>query len=379
MKLNIGAIGKNFNIDGNFLAAHPWGSGHINDTYLASYQQGNITVRYIHQRINHRVFKKPVELMHNVSTVINHQKKKLSLVEKSDISSNCLNLIHAQDGKPYYHDVEGNYWRTYYFIENTCSFDIIQSPQQAYEMAKTFGQFQKMLEDLPDHQLKETIPDFHNTPKRFDDFTRVLSRDRHNRAHDCQNEIEFVLKHQNITHTLLKLHKQERIPQRIIHNDTKLNNILFDQNTQKGRCVIDLDTVMPGLTLYDFGDMIRTSTNPMAEDEQDLSKVHAQMDIFEALTRGYLEATDGLLTPIEKSYLVFSGKLLTLELGIRFLTDHLDGDLYFPVSRKAHNLDRCRAQFKLMESIESQEETMNFIVERICQNEQTMIKGSFLQ
>ncbi|MBF0286488.1 MAG: aminoglycoside phosphotransferase family protein [SAR324 cluster bacterium] len=359
-------IGKNFRIDGEFLTSEPWGSGHINNTYRVIYQQSKVPVKYILQRINHHVFNNPVGLMQNINRVIDHQKKKLLLEKDSDISRNCLTLIHAQDGKPYYQDQEGCYWRTYCFIENTCSYDIIQSPQQAYETAKAFGRFQKRLTDLPSNELVETIPDFHNTPKRFNDFVQAVNLDAHNRAIDCQKEIKFAEKRQSITHRLLDLHKRGDIPQRITHNDTKLNNVLFDKNTQKGVCVIDLDTIMPGLTLYDFGDLVRTSTNPVAEDEQDLSKVNAQMDIFEALTKGYLEAVGRFLNPAEKSCMVFSGKLITLELGLRFLTDHLNGDLYFPVMRKGHNLDRCKTQFRLMASLESQENAMNRIVESLC-------------
>ena len=254
------------------------------------------------------------------------------------------------------------YWRVYIFIEAarglTMRWKIRRRRLQA---AKAFGQFQKLLADLPAPRLHDTIPDFHHTPKRFAALEQAIAADAANRAKLAQPEIEFALRHKAICSVLL----DAKLPERVTHNDTKFNNVLLDDATGEGICVIDLDTVMPGLALYDFGDMVRTTTSPAKEDERDLSKVTMQFPMFEALARGYLSSAAEFLTPAEKKFLPFSGKLITFEIGIRFLTDFLAGDVYFKVHREGHNLDRCRTQFKLVESIEQQEETMNQLVETI--------------
>jgi hypothetical protein len=234
----------------------------------------------------------------------------------------------------------------------------VQSPVQALAAAKTFGRFQKLLADLPAPRLNDTIPDFHHTPKRFAMLEKAVAADPVNRAISAKPEIEFALHRQGICRVLL----DAKLPERVTHNDTKFNNVLLDDATGEGICVIDLDTVMPGLALYDFGDMVRTATSPAREDERDLSKVTMRFPMFEALMRGYLSTASEFLTPMEKQFLPFSGKLITFEIGIRFLTDFLAGDTYFKVHRDGHNLDRCRTQFKLVESIEQQETTMNKLV-----------------
>ncbi len=363
-KHDIHTIGKNFRINGDFISAEMYGAGHINDTYAATYDQSGTHIRYIHQRINHDVFKKPIQLMDNVNRVTEHQKYKLKQDGVEDTSRRCLTLVNSLEGRAYYQDLEGNIWRTYLFIENAQTYNIISSPKQAYQAAKSFGSFQKMLVDLPGERLYETIPGFHDTPQRFEHLEQALARDKHNRAKDCQKQIEFAFRREELTHVLLNLHARGEIPERTTHNDTKLNNVMIDDTTGEGVCVIDLDTVMPGLALYDFGDLVRASTSPVAEDEKDLSKVILQIEIFQALVQGYLETAGGFLTATEKDYLAFSGKLITFENGLRFLTDHLNGDTYFKTHRIGHNLDRCATQFKLVESIEQQEETMNRLVEK---------------
>jgi len=237
----------------------------------------------------------------------------------------------------------------------------VQSTAQAFEAAQAFGRFQGLLADLPAPRLHDTIPDFHHTPKRFAALLDAISVDTANRAARAMPEIEFALRLEPITPVLL----DANLPERVTHNDCKLNNVLLDDTTGAAVCVIDLDTVMPGLALYDFGDMVRTTTSPAMEDERDLSKVTMQFPMFEALARGYLASAGGFLTAAETDLLAFSGKLITFEIGLRFLTDYLRGDTYYKVHREAHNLDRCRAQFQLVRSIGQQEEPMQRLVDSI--------------
>jgi hypothetical protein len=363
LKHDIRAVASHFQIPGEFLEAAPYGSGHINDTYCVVFNQGGTRIRYIFQRINHLVFKNPVALMENIQRVTAHLAKKS--IGDTDRARRGLTLIPTRDGRPYCYDEQGNYWRVYVFIENARTFDAVESPSQAFQAAKAFGQFQKRLADLPAPQLYDTIPDFHHTPKRFAALERAILTDKANRAMSAQAEIQFALQHKEICSTLL----DAKLPERVTHNDTKFNNVMLDDATGDGICVIDLDTVMPGLALYDFGDMVRTTTSPTKEDEIDLLKVNMQFSMFEALTRGYLSAAAEFLTPAEKRLLPFSGKLITFEIGVRFLTDFLSGDTYFKVHHERHNLDRCRTQFKLVESIERQEDKMNQLVESIEQSE----------
>lgn len=355
-KHDIRKISGNFQMTGDFISAEPYGSGHINDTYAAKYCQGGIPVKYIFQRINHNVFKNPPALMDNIMRVTDHLRSKLA--SSACPSRQALRLIRSLDEKPYYLDSDGNYWRVYIFIEDASSYDVIKTPEQAFQAAKSFGEFQKNLVDLPGGRLHETILDFHNTPKRYEALEKAIEKDAVNRAASAKKEIEFTLARKNIAGKLIELNKAGKIPERITHNDTKLNNVMIDDKTGEGVCVIDLDTVMPGLVHYDFGDMVRTSTSPALEDEKDLSKVKMQPHMFEALLKGYISTAADFLTPTEKEYLPFSGKLITLEIGVRFLTDYLSGDVYFKIHRDGHNLDRCRTQFKLVESIEEQEESI---------------------
>lgn len=354
---DVRSVAREFQIGGEFVQAAPYGSGHINDTYCVIYNQAGTRPRYILQRINHKVFQNPSAVMANVQRVTFHLAGKLA--GEPDFSRRALSLIPARDGRPFVLDAHGNYWRTYLFIEKAQCYDTVQSTQQAFEAAKAFGRFQKLLADLPAPRLRDTIPDFHHTPKRFAALESATQEDIVNRAHAAKAEIEFALKHKAMTSVLL----DANLPERVTHNDTKLNNVMLDETTGEGICVIDLDTVMPGFALYDFGDMVRATTSPAKEDERDLSKVNMQFPMFEALARGYLESASSFLTNAEKSLLAFSGKLITFEIGIRFLRDYLVGDSYFKVHREGHNLDRCRAQFKLVESIAHQEDKMATLIE----------------
>lgn len=358
-KHDVRAVAGQFQLPGEFIMAEAYGSGHINDTYCAVFDLAGTRVRYILQRINHNIFKNPIALMENVHRVTSHLGEKLA--GEPDFLRRALTLLPSREGKPWVIDAEGNCWRTYHFIERARTFDAVESTHQAFEAARAFGQFQKLLADLPAPRLHDTIPDFHHTPRRFAAFEKVLAADSANRAALAGPEIEFVLKHKDITSVLI----DAQLPERVTHNDTKLNNVMLDDATGQGICVIDLDTVMPGLALYDFGDMVRTTTSPAKEDERDLSAVKMQFPMFEALVCGYLAAAGDFLTPAEKKFLPFSGKLITFEIGVRFLTDFLAGDVYFKVHRENHNLDRCRTQFKLVESISRQEEQMIRLVENI--------------
>jgi hypothetical protein len=359
LKHDVGAVARQFQIYGAFLGAEPYGSGHINDTYRLSFDQGGTRVSYILQRINHNVFKTPVALMENVQRVTAHLGKRCA--GQSDQSRRVLTLIPTHDGAAYYRDAEGNHWRTYVFVGQSRTFDAVESPAQAFQAAKAFGQFQKLLADLPAPRLHDTVPDFHHTPRRFAALETAIQADSANRAKLARLEIEFAMRHKEMCGVLL----DAKLPERVTHNDAKLNNVMLDDATGEGICVIDLDTVMPGLALYDFGDMVRTTTSPAKEDELDLSKVKMQFPMFEALARGYLNSASEFLTPAEKKFLPFAGRLITFEIGIRFLADYLAGDVYFKVHREGHNLDRCRTQFKLMESIEQQEAAMNKLVEAV--------------
>jgi hypothetical protein len=359
LKHDVRSVTGQFQMAGEFLSAVSHGSGHINDTYCVVFDQAGTRTRYILQRINHNIFKRPGLLMENIQRVTAHLAVKAA--GQPDVSRRVLTLIPTREGVSYHHDEEGNYWRAYLFIEKARSFDAVENPRQAFEAAKAYGQFQKLLADLPAPRLHDTIPDFHHTPKRFTALINAIESDEFNRAAEAKKEIDFVLKHAAITDALIAAD----LPERVTHNDTKFNNVMLDDETGEGICVVDLDTLMPGLALYDFGDMVRTTTSSTREDERDLARVQMQFPMFEALARGYLAAARGFLTPAEKKLLALSGKLITFEIGMRFLTDFLGGDTYFKVHRNGHNLDRCRTQFKLVESIEQQEEQMNALVESI--------------
>lgn len=358
---DIGSIARQFQVDGEFLGAYPHGSGHINDSYCVTFRHGVTPVRYLLQRINHSIFKSPAALMENIERVTSHLARKLSA--ETDAHRMTLALNPARGGMAWYVDAEGNYWRMYRFIEGARTYDAVESTEQAFQAAKAFGRFQRLLIDLPPPRLHDTIEDFHNTPRRFTALEQAIASDVAHRSVAAGPEIEFAVERGSIASVL----QNANLPERIAHNDTKLNNVMFDDITGEGICVIDLDTVMPGLALHDFGDMVRTATSPAKEDEQDLSRVTMQFSMFEALLRGYLASAGDFLTAAEKQHLVFSTKLLAFEQGIRFLTDYLQGDTYYKVNRSEHNLHRCRTQFQLLRSIEQQEEKMHRLMESLGQ------------
>jgi aminoglycoside phosphotransferase (APT) family kinase protein len=364
MEHDLKHIAENFNLTGELIRYESFGSGHINDTYCLTCEKDNRQTHYILQRINHEVFKNPPQMMENIRRVTKHIHRKLQ-EQQNILASRQLIVIETKDGAYFYRDDSGNYWRVYNRIENAITYDTMESPELAFEAARMFGRFAAMLTDLPGPPLHETIVDFHATSKRFKTFTEVLRQDPCNRAKDAGAEIDFVLENAGICDVLLNHVEKAEIPIRTTHNDTKINNVLLDEKTHKGVCVIDLDTVMPGLSLYDFGDMVRTATNPAEEDQRDLSKVTMRMPIFEMLLRGFAEETHTFLTPAEKKNMAFAGKLITFEQMIRFLADHLAGDVYYKIHREGHNLDRCRTQMKMVQSIIAQEEAMNALADTV--------------
>jgi len=351
-------ISSAFNIEGNFLSCRPYGSGHINDTFLIEFT--GLKKRFIFQRINRYVFKEPEKLMENISRVLEH----LAKFKESSDERSCLNLIHTKGNKNFYIDENGDYWRCYIFIEGAATYDKLEKPEQAYFAAKAFGKFQKQLSSLGGKRLHDTIPDFHNTPKRLSRFLEVLQKDSLNRAKFAKEEIDFILKRENLANFIEERRKTGEIPEIITHNDTKINNVMLDLKTGEGVCVIDLDTVMPGVALYDFGDMVRTSAASSMEDEKNLSSVKIRTDIFEELVKGYIEGRGGTLNELEMEMMPISGRVITFETGIRFLTDFLEGDIYFKIKRDNHNLDRAKVQFKLVQSLEEEEEKMNKILKK---------------
>jgi Ser/Thr protein kinase RdoA (MazF antagonist) len=358
-------ISRKFQIYGEILHAETLKIGHINETYTATYDQGGTRVRYIHQKINRNVFKNPVGVMKNVMRVTTHIRRKQETRNLRDATRRSLIVIPTRDGRSFYENGDREVWRTFVFIEGVETYEAVQSPQQAYQAGRAFGEFQQLLVDLPGERLIETIPDFHHTRKRFTVLQHAIEKDRYNRAKDARQEIDVALKHEPLVDVILQAMAKGRIPERITHNDTKFNNVMLDVLTGEAMCIVDLDTVMPGCALYDFGDMVRTTTSPTLEDEPDLSKVRMQLPMFKKLTEGYLSTAGQFLTKAEKAHIAFAGKLITFEIGIRFLTDYLSGDSYFRIHRPAHNLDRCRTQFKLVESIERQEEAMRKFVEKL--------------
>ena len=351
MSTDVIPVVREFAVSGNVTSALPYGTGHINDTYLVRCTGGS----YILQRINTNIFRQPELLMENFRRVTAHIAAKIEAEKRrgSTRRKETLHLVPARgDGAPFFRDAEGGFWRCYVFVDRAITYDIIETAAQAKMGAAAFGEFQNDLADLPG-RLNETIPDFHNTPKRLAALKQAMREDKTGRLKEVAREADFMLAHEEECSKLLKLHAEGVIVERVTHNDTKLNNVLIDENGGGGICVIDLDTTMPGLPHYDFGDMLRTGTSPAAEDERDLSKVGMRFEMFEALLRGYLSTAGKFLNQEEKELLPFSGILLTLETGIRFLTDYLEGDVYFKTHRPGHNLDRCRTQIKLVQSMES--------------------------
>lgn len=345
-----------FDIAEEMCVVGPYGSGHINDTFLVEGKKNCIL-----QRMNLNIFVKPEEVMANILGVTTFLKEKIKKANGDELRE-TLTVIFTKDGKPIYWDKQGDCWRMYYMIEDAISYDKVESEQDFYESAWAFGNFQQMLSDYPAATLYETIPQFHDTKERYHAFLQAVEADVCNRAKDVTAEITFFQDRKETACVLGDMLAQGKLPLRVTHNDTKLNNIMMDKKTRKGICVIDLDTVMPGLAVHDFGDAIRFGASTGDEDEKDLSKVSCNMKLFQLYTKGFLKGCGGSLTDTEIAMLPMGAKVMTYECGMRFLTDYLKGDTYFKIHREGHNLDRCRTQIKLVKDMEDKWEQMKEIV-----------------
>jgi hypothetical protein len=361
--MNTAEVISQFSFPGTLTECIVFGSGHINDTYRLTFETEDGTKHFILQRMNRKVFLKPVELMENIRGVTAWLRRKIEEAG-GDPERETLNVVETSDGQPYYVDSEGEYWRCYHFIEHASCYDQVKDDNDFYQSAVAFGHFQSLLSDYPAETLHETIPDFHNTVDRFAKFQAALAADACGRAKDVQEEICFVLERESLAHVLCDMQSSGELPLRVTHNDTKLNNIMIDDATGKGICVIDLDTVMPGLAVHDFGDSIRFGASTGAEDEQDLSKISCDLHLYEVYTKGFIEGCGGALTGREIDMLPMGAILMTFECGMRFLTDHLEGDHYFRIHRENHNLDRARTQFKLVKDMEEKLDAMKAITEK---------------
>ena len=337
------------------------GKGHINDTFcvVCKTPEGG-TARFILQRLSQAAFPHPEEVMENFVGITSYLRREI-LAEGGDPLRETLSLVKTGDGADFVTDADGRAWRLMPFIENA---DCYQSatPELFAASGRAFGRFQYMLRDYPARTLHETIPHFHDTESRFEQFLAALEADKMNRAEGVSPEIQFILRRKADCGVALRALREGKLPLRVTHNDTKLNNILIDRDTHEGICIIDLDTTMPGLAINDFGDSIRFGANHCMEDEQDLTKVNFDISLYEVFTRGFLEGARGSLTPAELEYLPWGARLMTLECGIRFLTDYLDGDHYFHVSHPRQNLDRARTQLKLVKDMEEQFDAMGAVV-----------------
>ena len=342
---------NNFQIEGQLLSVEPYGSGHINVTYLAVTDKK----RYILQKINNSLFTEVEKLMNNIYLVTEHLKKKSP-------NKVVLTLVKTNEDEPFL-VYDNKYWRVYDFIENSLCLQIPRDTNEFMQSAISFGDFTNMLSDFDATQLFEVLPNFHNTVNRYKNFEIALAKNTSGRAHLCEEEINFVLERKDLASKIVSLIESGKMPIKVTHNDTKLNNVLLNQDTLEGLAVIDLDTVMPGSICYDFGDSIRFGCNSSFEDEEDLSKVYFKVDMFEAYVKGYLSTMTNI-TKVEKDNLVLGAIMMTFECGMRFLTDYLDGDTYFRTTKEHHNLYRCRTQFKLVREMEENFELLQEIVNK---------------
>jgi len=350
---------ERYDLTGDVNYVMPFGNGHINKTYLVSTEMN----KYVLQQINTYVFKKPKQVMHNIE-VVTEQIRIASEAAGKDVMRSALKLVATKDGKSYI-KLKKDFWRLYIFIADAKSYELVEHAYQMYEVGKAVGIFQKQLHGFPVSKLFVTIPNFHNTPARYERFEESLKRDPKNRAFDAYNDVKFIKDRVEKMRIITDLLDNKIVPYRVTHNDTKLNNVMFDNVTDKAICMVDLDTVMPGSVLFDFGDAIRIGASTAEEDEQDLSKVDINLEYFREFTRGFLKHTNGILVQAELDNLVNSAFVICLELGMRFLTDYIDGDKYFGIKRINHNLDRARTQLKMAAEIEDKYDQMVQIVEDV--------------
>lgn len=354
-----------FEIPGRWIASRRWGSGWINDTLLAEFDDAGRRTCWIQQRINAAVFRNPAHVMENIARVTEHQRRALARRGQADPERRALRLVAAQGGGLAHVDADGAWWRTFHFIEGASTRDVVGTPAEAGTAAEAFARFLADLADLPAPRLHETIPHFHDARARLDQLRAAAASDAHGRLAGCTRELEVALAHEPLVTKLASLLASGALPERVSHNDTKINNVLLDDTSAEGVCVIDLDTVMPGSALYDFGDLARRAASPVAEDERDLAKVRVDAALFEALVAGWLRGAGDCLAEAERRELVFASQLMTLVIGMRFLADHLAGDVYFRIQRPGQNLDLARTQFALLAEFDRHEGPLREIVERL--------------
>lgn len=358
---------SNFRLFGDFIDSKPFGNGYINDTFLVTFNQSGTEVKYILRKINKYVFENPKIVVNNTVNVIAHISEKLKSAGVREISNHVMKLVESNDSNFYYIDENGDYWCVIFFISNAYTLEKVTTKEEAYESAKAFGQFQKHLIDVDVTEYKDSIPNFHNLSGRIADFDLALENNSAERVEQARKEIEVVNKYKYLSERINKMLANGELPIRITHNDTKINNVMLNKETHKGQCVIDLDTVMSGTVLYDFGDMVRTSTSPADEDEEDASKVTMRLEIFEGLVKGYLGELAKVLTEIEIKNLVYGAMVIVYEQLVRFLTDFISGDVYYATKYDTHNLVRTRTQIELLKSILKQSDEMEKVVHKYAE------------
>jgi hypothetical protein len=386
--ISVASVLAHFDLGGAVAEFEPVAQGHINRSWMVTLasaptpdasQRGTTARRYARtpvrqwagppaqfllQRITETVFPAPDKVMENVERVTRHLAAALAREGAGGPERRALRLVPTREGAPFHRDAAGGVWRVYPFIGSSVVREHVRTREEAREVGRAFGTFQRLLARYDGPRLHETIPHFHDTARRVEGLERAVADDRVGRAAGAKGEIEAALAHRDLTRVLPPLLASGAVPERIAHNDAKSSNVLLDDRTGEALCVVDLDTVMPGSALYDFGDMVRSATSPTAEDERDLERVGVQMPLFEGLAAGYLREAAPTLTPAERDLLVFAGQLITFEQAVRFLTDHLDGDRYYRTASEGHNLARCRTQLKLLDSLERRNDALHRIIER---------------
>ena len=361
----LGEVLSAFDFGEGRVNARPFGCGHINDTFLVlSEQEDAATKKFVLQRLNAEAFKDPDGLMRNVIGISEFLCAEIR-ANGGNSNREAMAFIRPRSGALYYKDSAGRAWRAYHFIDSVRCYQSADTPELFAASGRAFGRFQRMLKEYPAETLFETIPRFHDTEDRLAKLKAAIEADKMGRVAECEAEIAFALRREADCSVAMQAVREGRLPLRVTHNDTKLNNVLFDEESGEALCVIDLDTVMPGLSIFDFGDSIRFGANHCAEDEKDLSRMFLDLELYEAYAAAFVEGAGGALTRPEIEYLPWGAKLMTLECGIRFLTDHLSGDTYFHISRPGQNLDRCRTQFKLVADMEARWDEMTAIAEKL--------------
>jgi Ser/Thr protein kinase RdoA (MazF antagonist) len=358
---------QNFKLEGQILDSIPFGSGHINDTFKITTDSTNYNL-YLLQRINHHIFQDVHGLMNNIEMVCNHLKEKLAHLGDEEVQKRTMTIVQTHDGKNYYQDDRGDYWRVFHLIPDTRSYDILETQEQAFSGGMAFGQFQKQLSDLDPKKIVEILPNFHNIEFRLNNLRDAITKDPVNRVIEVQDLLDYIFEREDKMRTILELGRANKLPLRITHNDTKFNNVLLDKDDNV-QCVIDLDTVMPGYVAYDFGDAIRTIINSAAEDEADVSKIVLNIPLFQSFTAGYLSEAKDFLTETEVESLIPAVHLLPYMQAVRFLTDYINGDTYYKVAYPEHNLVRTKAQLKLVHELEvNNEKLTDILAENLMSN-----------